>query len=131
MAASALVNLVEYRLHALPDPATTPEVARVARQIRRRQVDTLVLGCTHFVHLRAALQQSSGPQVAIIDSCAGVAQRVVHLLSTPPAAQPNTPHAAQATAGHDDTLWLTGTAPVETRYTTFATRFGLRPAGIL
>ena len=43
-------------------------------------VDTLVLGCTHYVFLRIAIQQIAGPQVQIVESSAAVAQQVTKQL---------------------------------------------------
>ncbi len=43
-------------------------------------VDTLVLGCTHYVFLQSAIQQIAGPQVQIVESSAAVAQQVTKQL---------------------------------------------------
>ena len=44
-------------------------------------VDTLVLGCTHYVFLQSAIQQIAGPQVQIVESSAAVAQQVTKQLA--------------------------------------------------
>ncbi len=38
--------------------------------------DTLVLGCTHYVYLRAAIEQVAGAKVRVLDSSAAVARQV-------------------------------------------------------
>lgn len=44
------------------------------------QMDTLVLGCTHYVFARAVLQQQVGPQVQLLDTGKAVAQQAQRLL---------------------------------------------------
>ncbi len=43
-------------------------------------VDTLVLGCTHFPLLRAAIERVAGPGVTVIDSGVAVARQARHVL---------------------------------------------------
>ncbi len=43
-------------------------------------VDTLVLGCTHYVYLHQAIQQHSGAHVRLLDSSAAVARQVARRL---------------------------------------------------
>lgn len=42
--------------------------------------DTIVLGCTHYVFLRALCEEIAGPQVAIIDTGKAVARQLQHRL---------------------------------------------------
>lgn len=44
--------------------------------------DTLLLGCTHFPPLRAALQQVVGPHIRLVDSATTTAEAVFHALHT-------------------------------------------------
>jgi glutamate racemase len=43
-------------------------------------VDTLVLGCTHYPFLRAAIEEITGPALTIIDSGEAVARRTRDVL---------------------------------------------------
>lgn len=43
-------------------------------------VDTLVLGCTHYVYLHHAIAQKAGAQVRLLDSSAAVARQVARRL---------------------------------------------------
>ncbi len=45
------------------------------------QVDTLVLGCTHYPLLSSVIAQVVGPQVTLIDSAHATAERVAQLLA--------------------------------------------------
>ncbi len=49
--------------------------------LRRNDVDTLVLGCTHFPLLSAAIGQVMGPRVAIISSAEETAKEVAETLA--------------------------------------------------
>jgi glutamate racemase len=61
-------------------------------EIKARQVDTLVLGCTHYPILRGVIQEAVGAGVALIDSGAATAAEVVELLQEKGLAR-KTPHA--------------------------------------
>lgn len=59
--------------------------AAVARYVAGfGDVDTLVLGCTHYPLLRAAFQAAVGPDVALLDPAPFVAQRLVDWLERHP-----------------------------------------------
>ena len=60
---------------------TDNEVARKVAEaylapLREAQVDTLVLGCTHYPLLRGVLQETMGSQVVLVDSAESVASEV-------------------------------------------------------
>ena len=65
-----LVPLVEEGW--LDDPVTNLIVYRYVNQFAREQVDTLILGCTHYPALRAAIQKAVGPEVQLVDSAQGL-----------------------------------------------------------
>lgn len=43
-------------------------VAETLKQLKKQDVDTLVLGCTHYPLLRPLIQNVMGPGVTLIDS---------------------------------------------------------------
>lgn len=45
-----------------------------------KEIDTLVLGCTHYPILRSVIEQISGPEISIIDSAEAVAAKARELL---------------------------------------------------
>ena len=49
------------------------------RPLRDAQVDTLVLGCTHYPFARPWIEAAMGPGVEIIDTADAVARRAAHL----------------------------------------------------
>ncbi len=74
-------------------PITEDDVA-LARlycaPLRAANVDTAILGCTHYPFVGALLQRLLGPQVTLITSGTAIARRVQHALSTRELATPRT-----------------------------------------
>jgi glutamate racemase len=58
------------------DPITARVAERYLEPLRASGVDTLVLGCTHYPLLRPVLQETMGPDVALVDSAEAVATKV-------------------------------------------------------
>lgn len=76
--------------------------------LKRSGIDTLVLGCTHFPLLSAAIQQVAGPRVTLISSAEETAREVAellerrgHLAVDPSSSQPVASHTF-ATTGQPD-----------------------------
>jgi glutamate racemase len=80
------------------DDEVVETVRRYVRPLREAQVDTVVLGCTHYPLVRPMLQRMLGPGVTIIASGAPLARQVEHVLGArglghpradlPPTAEP-------------------------------------------
>jgi len=75
-----LVPLVEEGW--LKKPVTTMIVKKYLHPLKTRQIDTLILGCTHYPLLKKIIQNKIGKRVNIIDSSAGVAEKVKDFLKT-------------------------------------------------
>jgi glutamate racemase len=84
---------------------------------RRRGVDGIVLGCTHFLLLLDSFIAAAAPDIRIYDSVAGVSRRAEALLP----AVPDAPAASDL----PNLLVLTGEAPPEPRWFERAGDFGL------
>lgn len=54
---------------------------RYLAPLKAAQIDALVLGCTHYPLLRAALAKVMGPEVALVDSADATARAVAALLA--------------------------------------------------
>ena len=61
--------------------ALAAQLDRIAATLRSADVDTVVLGCTHYPLVADALQQRLGPGVQLIDTADAVVRRVVSLLA--------------------------------------------------
>ena len=63
-------------------PVTSMVVKKYLHPLKIRQIDTLILGCTHYPLLKNIIQHKIGKRVHIIDSSAGVAIKVSDFLKT-------------------------------------------------
>lgn len=82
VAAPGLVEAAEAKLRGRAvDPALIADVhARLMAMEGARQLDTLVLACTHFPLLGPELAAAFGAGVAQVDGAQGIARRIAHLL---------------------------------------------------
>jgi glutamate racemase len=65
----------------LDDAVTDSVIARYLEKLLRHSVDTLVLGCTHYPLLRAAIQKFTGPDITLVDSAQNTAAAVRKVLT--------------------------------------------------
>jgi len=99
LAADSLVRLTSVacpqlaRISQDGAPITEDDVA-LAREycapLRAAEVDTAILGCTHYPFVRSLLQRLLGPQVTLITSGTAIARRVQHALDARDLATPHT-----------------------------------------
>ena len=73
-----LVPLVEEGW--LNKPETTMIVKKYLRPLKMQQIDTLILGCTHYPLLADLIQTKIGRRVQVIDSSTGVANSMQALI---------------------------------------------------
>jgi glutamate racemase len=77
-----LVPLVEEGW--LNRPETAMIVKKYLRPLKVKQIDTLILGCTHYPLLRGLIQAKIGKRVTVIDSSSGVAEAVADYIRRQP-----------------------------------------------
>lgn len=77
-----LVPLVEEGW--LKKPETTMIIKKYLHPLKVKQIDTLVLGCTHYPLLAGIIQRKIGKRVRIIDSSTGVVRSVKAFLKDHP-----------------------------------------------
>jgi glutamate racemase len=75
-----LVTLVENA--ALQGAEVEAVIARYVIPLLDRGADTLVLGCTHYPFLQAAIRAVAGPNVRVIDPATAVARELRRRLET-------------------------------------------------
>ncbi len=71
-------------------PATRLVAEEYLSGIAGSEIDTLVLGCTHYPILRRVIEQITGPGISIIDSAEAVAGKARELLSAQGMLNPGT-----------------------------------------
>jgi glutamate racemase len=98
---------LEEWLAEMGDVYIRPSFYEMARDyldpLKRSDIDTLVLGCTHFPLLAASIQQVVGPKVRLISSAEETAREVAEALSA-------RGHLADGAAGRTETFATTGDA---------------------
>jgi glutamate racemase len=85
-ACPGLVDAIER--NAPVDAELQALLAMFCAPLRAEQVDTVVLGCTHYPFVAAQLQALLGPDVQLIDTAEAVALRVQSLWTDAPSAPP-------------------------------------------
>jgi glutamate racemase len=65
----------------LDDPATDLHLTRYLRPLLDAGIDTLILGCTHYPLLHAAISRIVGPEIVLVDSAHNCAVAVRDLLA--------------------------------------------------
>lgn len=90
LGSSELVWLAEQKLRGahLPLEQVRDIVAPLLEHPRGDELDTLVLGCTHFPLLREELAAALPERVVMVDSGEAIARRVKSLLQAPPSLAP-------------------------------------------
>ncbi|OQX06964.1 MAG: glutamate racemase [Desulfobulbaceae bacterium A2] len=68
---------------------------RYLHPLRRRDIDTLILGCTHYPLLHGLIQQRMGRRVRLIDSSRAVAAQLAETLKADPALYQRLHHSGQ------------------------------------
>ena len=56
----------------LDDPVTNLIVYRYLQELIHQQIDTLILGCTHYPALKRSIQKAMGSNVQLVDSSSGL-----------------------------------------------------------
>jgi len=74
-----LADLVEEGM--LGGPELEARMEDYVAPLREAGVDTVVLGCTHYVFVRDAIQRAMGPDVRLLDSSEAIARRTRQILA--------------------------------------------------
>lgn len=82
-----LVPLIEEGL--FDDPITDQVIARYLAPLLAENIDTLVLGCTHYPLARQAIGRAAGEKVTLVDSAENCALAVKELLESQTLAAPS------------------------------------------
>ncbi len=102
------------------------ESSKVVKELQDMEIDTLVLGCTHFTYILNYLRSQLDPRIAIIDSRTGISRRVAALLS--PADQYR---AYSVPYPLPPELYTTGTSKLSSNVATLLRECGIHYAGQL
>jgi glutamate racemase len=92
---------------SLTAPAVRELVERYCGALKAAEVDTVVLGCTHYPLVAPLIAQAMGPGVEIVDTSDAVARQAARLARELEAAA-GLPHGAGRPAADAVKLWSTG-----------------------
>jgi len=121
VAAPELVEFVE-RLFLRADENEKIEMARkYVKPFLAAGVDTLVLGCTHFLFLLEEFKREAAPSIQVFDSIDGITQRIESLLDDKDAV-----FRAENNTAPQNRILLTGTEPPASSWETLAEQLGFR-----
>ena len=80
IAAPELVEFVELHLDDSSDSEKIDIVRKYIKLFKDKNVDTLVLGCTHFLNLIEEFRSEAKPYFKVFDSISGITKRIEFLL---------------------------------------------------
>jgi glutamate racemase len=100
-AAPELVAAAEAKLrgHRVDPQVFVRAAAGLRGQPGGKQIDTVVLACTHFPLVRDELAEAFGPDVAFVDGAAGISRRIAALTAGQPMARDRPDHAIMTGLG--------------------------------
>ena len=78
-----LIAHIENGLITASDEEKRKAVAPAIRQFKDAGVDTLVLACTHFLHLANTFAECAAPEIKVVDSLPGVVSHALDVLPPP------------------------------------------------
>ena len=122
ISAGPVINFVENSYLAATDAEKKEIIAPAMEVCSENGIDTLVLGCTHFIFLEDEFNKTAGTNMQIIDSREGVGNQIIRLLGE---------HGFTNKKSRTDMLFHTGSKEAAGGYSRFAERFGLEYKGTL
>lgn len=124
-----LIDFVEKKLFTATKEDRAAAVAPAIEFFRQHDVDTIILGCTHFIHMADDIQKAAGSSVRVVDSRDGVVNQTMRVLESAKSAQ-----AKKNTCSVENmTFYITGVrdAVAENEYRTLARNLGIPYGGKL
>jgi glutamate racemase len=121
IAAPELVDFVERRFEKASGGEKTEIVKKYISLFRAENVDTLVLGCTHFLYLLEEFRREASPFIKVFDSLDGITKRIEYLLD-----ENNGTLRAEKGIRPEYCLLLTGTQPADILWQERAAMLGFK-----
>jgi len=119
IAAPELVEFVENGIDSAGEIEKKEIVKKYINIFRKQGVDTLVLGCTHFLYLLDEFKREAEPEIKIFDSLEGITNRIEFLLN-----ENSNALRAQKDSAHERKFILTGTHTPDSLWINRAKTYG-------
>jgi glutamate racemase len=123
----SIVSFVEERLFQSNREERIGAVRKAAETFAAAGVDTVVLGCTHFLYVEEELRSLLPPKTAILDSRDGVVRQLCRVVAELPRSNPTTTDSKDA----ESLLYVTREPETSDRYRSYAEQFRLAYGGVL
>lgn len=120
-AAGGLVELIEERFGSFSEDDLRAALDTPVGRLREAGVESVVLGCTHFIHVRETIQALLGPAVRVVDSVEGVARQTLRVAAE---ATPSRPARGDRSPG-GTRLMRTNPHRAASAYEAVASAFGM------
>jgi glutamate racemase len=121
IAGSGIVRFVENDFFTSDKSEQDKIISKAVEQFREKNVDTVVLGCTHFIFITDLLKSRLGEDIRIVDSRDGVGKQIIKLLRGAN---------MLSELKTEDRFYCTSTVSEES-YRKFADMFGLAYCGVI
>ncbi len=77
-----LISFIEHNLYTATESEIQSAIAPAVDFFQKQQCDTVILGCTHFIHLADTIQNAFGKEVTVVDSREGVVKQALRVISS-------------------------------------------------
>lgn len=123
-----LVSFVERKIFTASEKEKEDAARGAVEFFARMKCDVIILGCTHFTHLAAVIQNLAGPSVKVVDSRDGVARQALRTLDS---MEPSARAATESDKEDDMSLYATGfeSDDDEREYEALCERMGIKWRG--
>ena len=121
VAAPELVLFIEQRFEEADEKEKKETVKKYIETFRAAGVDTLVLGCTHFLYLLDEFRREASPFIKVFDSLDGITKRIEFLLD-----ENNFALRAEKDLKRENCIILTGTQPAGSAWQKRAQAMGFK-----
>ena len=119
--APELVLFIEQRFEEADEKEKKETVKKYIETFRAVGVDTLVLGCTHFLYLLDEFRREASPFIKVFDSLDGITKRIEFLLD-----ENNFTLRAEKDLERENCIFLTGTQPADSAWQKRAQAMGFK-----
>ena len=123
-----LISFIENSFFFADEKQKEDMVQPVIDFFRNKNVDTLILGCTHFLHIVDIATKLANPDIAIIDSCAGVVNQALRIAPIDNDPNDHSPTQLFLITGHDESI---DDETFQNRYQSIAQKMNITYGGLL
>lgn len=125
-----LIDFIEKDFFTASDADKKAAVKPALDFFSEHKADTIILGCTHFLHLSDVIQDELGAKVRIVDSKEGVVNQALRVVPEPSAARDSLYKTKRRY--EDCTFFITGPEDIDEQpYKTLAEKLNIPYGGIL